>query len=65
MQEPVESNIKVAIKPCGTAAGIDADNDQLLREASWEYNALRVDVAAEFRRTNIRLLGGRWIESVL
>ena len=58
-----ETGIKVHIKTSGEVAGVDADNEQQLREASWQHNDLLVDVIAEYRQAKIRLLGGRWTEA--
>ena len=64
MQEILESEIKVNISPSGNVEGIDDANEQLLREASWQYNDLLVEVPSEYRTTKIRLLGGRWLEKL-
>lgn len=62
MQDVFESEIQVNITPGGDVEGINSDNEQQLREASWQYNDLCVEVASEYRKAKIRLLGGRWIE---
>ncbi|WP_339673852.1 hypothetical protein [Dasania marina] len=60
-----EQPIKVQIKTGDIAKGIDSEEDQRLREASWLLNTITAEVPNEYREAQLKFIGGQWIESVL
>jgi hypothetical protein len=57
-----EQLIKIQLDSSGRASGVDSTQDQLLREASWKYNTIVVDLRSEGREVNVKFLGGNWLE---
>ncbi|WP_339674221.1 hypothetical protein [Dasania marina] len=61
----IEQPIRIEFDSGEIARGVDSEEDQRLREASWLLNTLTAQVPSEYREVQLKFIGGQWLESVL